>query len=926
MNKSNKWLKILLTTSLVMGTYACSESKTVEEYQAEAEKFIEQKDFKSALIALKNANAADTENPYLRFELGQLYLNEGDYKSAEKELSRAEFLGYAPEKVLPKLAEVKFKLNQYAEVYEYAELAKALPDDGFIIVNTYAGLSSLHQGEYEQAQQYISAASEIQSDSLYGVLGKGYLAVSENEAKSALKNINDVIAKHPEFYEGVLLKAYLLQNLKEHQLAAEAFEAYKVLQPKDVSALFFIAQNYISAGFPEKAEPLISSILKISPHNALGNQMKAQVEFGKKNYAVAQEFALKAYQQNEGLVNATLIAGMSAYYLDKHETAYQHLLKAKTRLPDGHFIDKLLIELQLKLGYDDAAFEDITKLIDSGDANNSMLLAASQELLKTGNKGAAQELLNESLKLETVDPAQLTQQGLLKLQLSDLGAGVDLLEKSYALDPESERTESALAIGYLTNNQLEKALDIAKGWQQQTDKKVQGLLFESSILQKQENHPAASNLLQQVLKLEPSNTTALYQLALYALKSKNYKEGYLYLTKVLSQNPKHTRAMQGLLTLISEQKNFADKAESFYQDEITLAPENNALKLGLSYVYSYQNKNKQALNILTEIQNSKDPVNGIELIIGDIHSKQGNLVEAIKNYRKFVTSAPSNINGLGKLITAYESSNDLSSALDTVEQGLTRFPKNLGLQLLKVSYQSRLNKNVDTALLTELSNNPQSMNHFLLKSTLGNIAFSKGALVEAHKFFKESYQLVPSSLNVIQLSRVVGRIESVDNAINILKEHLNSVNANSPRVQAVLANAYLQKDNFSMANLIYRDLLESNPTNSLALNNLAYISIQLNEAEQALNYAEKAIQNAPNVAEVIDTYGQSLAFNKQFKLAIKQFDKAISLKPNVAEFKINKAKTLIKIGNNSEAKVTLESIKKASDSEKAVINALYNNL
>lgn len=926
MNKSNKWLKVIVTASLVMGSYACSESKTVEEYQAEAQKFIEQKDYKSALIALKNANAADTENAYLRFELGSVYLSQGDYANAEKEFLRAELLGYFPEKLLPKLAEVKFKLNKYDDVYDYADLARSLPDDSFIIVNTYAGLSSLYQGEYQQAKTYINTVTELQSDSIYGVLGKGYLAASADEVENALKAIDGILNNNPSFYEGHLLKSYLLQGAGKHLLAAESFENYQKLKPKDVSVLFFIAQNYINANEPKKAEPIVQSILKVAEHHPLANQMKAQVEFTKKDYKSAQLHAIKAYQQNDKLINSTMLAGISAYYLAEFENAYNHLIKIKDKLPKGHIVDKLLVELQLRLGYEQQAFNDITDLIDSGDANNSMLIAASHELLKSGNKTAAQELLNESLKLETTQPTQLMQQGLLKLQLSDLGEGIDLLEKSLELDPSSAKTEAVLALGYLTNNQLEQALKIAKSWQEQSDKKIQGLLFESSILKKQGKDDSAKQLLEETLTLDPKNTTALYQLALYELRDKNYELGYQYLTQTITESAKHTKAMQSLVLLAHQEKSFASKAEVFMQKQVDKLPNENILKLGLAYLFSNQEKHQEALTLLTTIKNSEQPIQGIELIIGDIYSKQGKLTEAIDNYKQFVAFAPDNLDGIGKLITAYERKNDIFSALSSVEAGLRFFPDNLGLKLLKVNYQSRLNKTVDEELLKELNNNKQAVDHFLLQSTLGNMAFAKGDMKQAKEHFEKSYKLAPTSLNVIQLSRAVGRLEGIDAAISVLKTHLSKHNNNSPQVQAVLANAYLQNKDYSMASLIYVDLLDANPANPLALNNMAFIHLKQNKINEALGYAKKAVKFAPNVAEVKDTYGQVLLLKGEYKLALDQFNKALDIKPNLVETKINKAKSLIKLNKNEEAKIELKTIEQASSEEQEEINNLLLSL
>ena len=65
---------------------------------------LEQGDNKAAIIALKNAIQLDPQAAQPRFELGKIYLQEQDYESAEKELSRALDYGYKPADVLPLLS------------------------------------------------------------------------------------------------------------------------------------------------------------------------------------------------------------------------------------------------------------------------------------------------------------------------------------------------------------------------------------------------------------------------------------------------------------------------------------------------------------------------------------------------------------------------------------------------------------------------------------------------------------------------------------------------------------------------------------------------------------------------------------------------------------------------------------------------------
>ena len=116
-----------------------------------------------------------------------------------------------------------------------------------MIVTTYAGIASLFDNNTEQAKDYFAQASQTSQDSAYSKLGGGYLAKSKEDMFAALREIDEIIARKPDFSDAYLLKAYLLQGSKQYSDAAETFESYLLLRPKESATLLFIAQNYVRA-------------------------------------------------------------------------------------------------------------------------------------------------------------------------------------------------------------------------------------------------------------------------------------------------------------------------------------------------------------------------------------------------------------------------------------------------------------------------------------------------------------------------------------------------------------------------------------------------------------------------------------------------------------------------------------------------------
>ncbi len=908
MTQVNKLLKVLVTTSMVLGSYACTDTKTIEEYQAQAQSFIQNNDPKSAIIALKNANALDPSNASLRFELGVLYLEQGDYLSAEKELERSQSLGFDSAQVLPELVEVKYKLTKFEDVYTLIENSSILSDSAQIKVLTFAGLSALAQQERSKAVDYIDQANSVTGESTYGQIGKAYLATSEKEIEEALILVNSLIAYAPKITESYLLKGYLLQSTKSYIEAAEAFEKYAQLRPRELQVQFFIAQNYISAQLIDKAEPIVNALVKQLDNHSLANQMKAQISFQQKDYEQAKRYGEKAYQLNRNLSVSAVIAGMSAYYLEDYQQAYNLLIKVDNLTTTQQSINKVLIELQLRLGYENEALQSLNTLIDNGYADTALLTAASSKLLNTGNKTAARELLQESIKLNTDNVEQVINQGILKLKLDDL-SGIETLEKALELDPTSIKAESSLALGYLNNKQYDEATAIAQKWQGEKDKEIQGLLLEAEVAHKRKQIVSAKSLLNKVLEKDDKNISALFRLGVYNHQAEDYANAFSFYQKVINIDPLHVNATKGIITLSYKDTNLADKALTLYQDKSNELPENDVLKLNLAYLHITKNQTDKALELLLALKKSVSNGNAeVDLVIGDVYALKEEWQQSLKFYSSVTEKKPNSLIAATKLYENYLKVGDLKRALIEVERISLVYPNSLGLLLTKVSFQSLLNIKPRASDIELLQNNPNSSEHWVLNRALGNQAFSNGDNTLAKTLFEKAYNVEPSSVNVIALSKAIGRSESINSTIRVLNEHRSAVNAKDIRVNAMLANAYLQIKDLKSAESTYLDILQQTQDSVLVLNNLSYIYHEFNNKDKALNYAELAIAKAPNVIAVIDTYVQALLLNQQPALAIKQSDKILAISPGNVDALLHKAKAYIQQNNKEQAMIILNGI------------------
>lgn len=117
-----------------------------------------------------------------------------------------------------------------------------------------------------------------------------------------------------------------------------------------------------------------------------------------------------------------------------------------------------------------------------------------------------------------------------------------------------------------------------------------------------------------------------------------------------------------------------------------------------------------------------------------------------------------------------------------------------------------------------------------------------------------------------------------------------------------------QKGNLREAENIYKDVIQKNPKNSLALTLYATLLLQQDKDDKAIDYFEKSILIDPSQAMSYCNLGVSLFKRKEYQNALKNYDHAIKLKPDYFEAYRFKGITLKALKKLQEA---LECFKKA---------------
>ena len=148
------------------------------------------------------------------------------------------------------------------------------------------------------------------------------------------------------------------------------------------------------------------------------------------------------------------------------------------------------------------------------------------------------------------------------------------------------------------------------------------------------------------------------------------------------------------------------------------------------------------------------------------------------------------------------------------------------------------------------------------------------------------------------------RLDKPGEALKVIQQHLQAL-PNDGAALMMLAERQISSGD-DEAIVSYQTLLQKNPNNFVALNNLAYLYLQKNELDKAFQYAENALKQRPDNAAAVDTYAQVLVAKKEYKKAVKQYDAVVNDKMRNEEIYLNYVEALFLDGSDLLGKRKLE--------------------
>lgn len=878
--------KSLALACVLIALSACG-GKSFEEHVSKANLLIEKDNIEAAIIEIKNAVRLQPNSAEVRLLLANTYMASGQMAFAEKEFRTALEINddHEIEGDLVRTIYLQDKLDDTVSFDTSESVSKEVAAK----IAVLKSLAHLRAGDNLQSKLEINRALSLKVNTKYGVLAKA-IKTANSDIQNAIQQIDKLLITTPQFAEALFAKGLFAIASKQYAEAVEAIETHVKLIPAGNTIRLYLADALIKSGQFEAAEKQANIILKEAKEQAFANQIKAIARFQGKDYAMALFHIEKAIQNGINSNSNRLIAGLSAFQLQKYEQAHNRLAAIGKSLSPEHPAKKILYITQIQLGYTLEANDTLAELENLSPEDADLLAEASYELIKLGDTQEAKKPLSLLEEITDENALSMTRLGALKMTINDL-SGVTDLEQAMKIDPSLPQAKIALAAAYVQTKKYDKALELANKWISEQPKQVFGYNLAGLIHSLSGNEEDASKAYQKALSIDSSNTASLLFFATVAERNGEFHTAKKHLKTALSNRPNYLPALRLNYRISTHIDDTADAIEAIENATKELDNSHEHLTL-LARAYFSESRFQDAIQTLESIDKNDSSLDKrFWVTLAYSHLRNGDVEKAISTIDNWSKVAPKKEATWLHKIQLEEGLQRYKDATLTAQNGLIHNPKSVRLRLVEANLltTSNLATQAQTSL-DLLPNNAKELPFF--KRIQGHIHALNDDYDKALPLLLEGYNAAPVLRNAKLVFVTYKALGKKAEAFQFLETHIGN-NPSDTNARLLISNEYI---GFEPSKAIphYKEILRTNEEDITSLNNLAYLLHQEGTLDTADEYAERAVKLAPENPNILDTAGSIKIALGEKKQAMTLLEKATALAPANLEFKkhLDMAKSL----------------------------------
>jgi putative PEP-CTERM system TPR-repeat lipoprotein len=766
-------------------------------------------------------------------------------------------------------------------------------------------------GRTESARDLFTEILDAIDNDVPAQLGIVSSYLAERNFVQARATMDHVLTTSADAIDAWLLSGRMHFERRNAELAETHFDkalGLAVSQKNNIAremGLMGLTESLLAQNKTELARESVQELTTLSPNAPGTKYLSARIAYLDQDWERAQALLQEVLQFVPDNRSAQILLGSVHLQNGNLEQAEMYLTAVVASSPNNADARNLLAQTRLRQKDTNAAQALLRPMLDADAPNAYALALAAQTSVQTGDLDEAVKYLQRRAEVSTDDPdaeLDLAAAYLMADRIDDAQALLENAEFSEAGTNEFRR-DILMVLSLMKSDKLDAALTevdaVIEKWPQST----RALSLKAAVEMRVGDTDAARKNLAMAADLNPGDVLPLRLLGAIEEDEGNFqaaKDSYLKIVEYLPDDARNLMA----LARISQRMNDLAGARHWLERSVAADPGNLSVRKVLGQLLLALRDFEAAKGFAEEtIRLSGDDADAHRILgyalleTEDFEAAQDSFREAIS----FDSKVPEYWLALARTEIA---AGDRDGALKTINAAYVENPSDLQIATLLATVMMN-NNDLDAAMIIAKELRRERPDDVAPIALEAEILARQGDLSRAAALYD-------SVISIENAPRFVARAYQLRDAAGLpdkrdpLTKYLEQ-NPLNTSVRIAVAQSYQLDGENDAAVSEYEKVLESSPEQPIALNNLAWLSMESGDA-RAESYARKAYAVAPDNANVIDTLGWILVQKGDVEDGLNLLKPLAEQHPGQPVYQYHLAAALAKMGDSDRARGILEAV------------------
>lgn len=903
--RTGRWTALGVAAALALAQLAGCAPDTPQDLVASAQAYLDKRDPRAAIVQLKAALQQDPNSGLARYLLGRALLDSGDPGSAIVELGKAQDLRHADRDVVPALARALLLSGQYRRVTtDYASVQLA---DKAAMADLQATLAAAWgaQGDRERTEQAVAAALALVPEHGPARVLQARMLAGARRYGEALALVQQVLAREDTLHDAWHLLGELLWYVqKDEKGAAEAFRRALALEKAYVPAHSALISLAIARRDVDAMKAQLEQLRAVLPKHPQTRFVEAQIAFVQRDYARAREITQALLRVAPDHAGTLQMAGAIEFQNGSLLLAETHLNKALQQAPQLPVARRLLGQTYLRLGQPQRTLAVLEPMISGEGADAEAISVAADAFLQLAQPGRAEALFLRAAELAPGDARVRTALALTHLARGDADTAFSELEAVAARDKGSF-ADMALISARLKRGEYAQALAAVDAMSKKQPDTALVAMLRGRIHQARGDGKAARAELERALAIDPMYFPAAASLAQLDVAAKRPEDSIPRFEAMVRTDPRHVNARLAIADLRLRAGAPREQVAALLAEAIKLAPAEAAPRLALVDLHLRAKDFKAALAVAQDASAALPSNLDVMDALGRAQFESGDLQQALNTFRRLAGASPNTAQTHLRLADVHLALRDPRAAEASFRRALEAQPDSQPAQrgLVNLALADKRPRDALAVARTMQQQRPHAAAGWLFEADIQQRLKNPTAAIAAYRngLRQRPHPELAARLHAALLA--AGQRAEADR----LAAEWDRDRPGDPTMDQHLAGVAITRGDFAQAEQRLARVVERQPDNALALNNLAWLMVRQGRSG-AVPLAERANELLPGRPPLMDTLAGALAAEKQWQRALALQKEVVERAPEDFYLRLNLARIAIQAGDKELARSELEKI------------------